>query len=180
MAFNVAGITLSSSAGTNFSIDNGGTPWLKVDSSGRLTREQIVAFQGHFGSQGNNVRTASAVMGSVNLNTGGAWNNSTGKFTCPVAGRYLAGMNGIANGLAQGNDTVGYGYFAIIKNGGAWAFSHWNTATHYSHVSLSAVVDCAIGDTISFAINLAPSPASSANGWYGGDRHGNFFCGLVK
>jgi len=179
MAINIAGIGLSSTAGATFSIDNGATPWLKVDASGRLSRQQSVYFQGHLTGQGSNYLAANVVMGAVNYNVGSAWNNSTGKFTCPIAGRYIIGCGGLAAGLANGFGAAN-GYFCIAKNGVNHAFSHWNSASYWQHVALSAVIDCVIGDTMSFAINTAPSPATGSNGWYGGDRHGNFFVGLIK
>lgn len=179
MPFNVNGLVLSAPTSTTFQIANGATNWLKVDASGRMNREVPIYFQGHLTGQTANYKTGTVVMGAVNYNVGGAWNNSTGLFTCPVAGRYLIGCGAIANGNANGLGAPN-GYFALIKNGTVPVFSHWNTASYWAHIALSAIVTCAAGDTLSFAINTAPSPASGPNGFYGGDRHGNYFIGLVK
>lgn len=179
MPFNVNGIVLSAPTSTTFQIANGATNWLKVDASGRMTREVPIYFQGHLTGQGSNYKAANAVMGAVNYNSGSAWNNSTGVFTCPVAGRYLIGCGAIAVGAAQGTGFA-HGYFALIKNGINQVFSHWNSGSVWPSVALSGVLTCAAGDTLSFAINTAPSPAAGTNGFYGGDRHGNFFIGLMK
>lgn len=181
MPINVGGITLSSSGGATFSIDNGATPWLKVDSSGRMTREQPVFYHGIFGGQGINYFTYPVKPATVRENRGGAWNASTGLFTCPVAGKYLVGMNGIAAGQGQGNG-ASHGYFAIMKNGGTYVYSHWSTGGYWGHVTESCIMDCALGDTISFSINTSPGPQASpqVNGWYAQGDHGNFFIGLMK
>jgi len=179
MPFDVNGLVLSAPTSTTFLIANGATNWMKVDASGRLTREVPIYFQGHLTGQGNNYKVANAVMGAVNYNSGSCWNNTTGVFTCPIAGRYLIGCGAIANGNANG---VGdkRGYFGLIRNGINHAFSHWDCNSYWPSVALSAIISCAAGDTLSFAINTAPSPASGPCGFYGGDRHGNYFIGLLR
>lgn len=182
MPFNVNGFTLSAPTSTTFQLANSSaTNWLKVDGSGRMTRELPVYFQAHLSGQGSNYFTYPVKPAAVNYNVGGAYNASTGLFTCPVAGRYIIGCSGIANGNANGYG-AGHGYFGIIKNGGLPVFSHWSCASHWPQTALSAVLTCAAGDTLAFAINTSPSPEASprVNGFYAGDRHGNFFIGLMK
>lgn len=172
MAINVNGITLSSSAGTALTMNNGATNWMTVNSNGIITRPQTPYMKGILSGQGSFYRANPVTFGSVQANVGNCWNNSTGIFLCPVAGTYLAGMGGIASGGLHGNGFT-YGYFYIMKNGGVHHFSHWNHASYWEYVSMSGLLYCAAGDTISFQIN------PTTGYWYAGGDHGNFYIGLM-
>jgi hypothetical protein len=108
----------------------------------------------------------------VLANVGNCWNNSTGLWTCPVAGTYLVGMGGIAAGSLH-SGLPSYGYIYIVKNGATYHFSHWNHTSYWEYVSMSGIVYCAAGDTINFQIN------AGTGYFYGGGDHGNFYIALV-
>lgn len=174
MPIDVNGITLSSAAGTALTMANGATNWMTVASNGIVTRPQIPYMKAILSGQGNFYRANPVTFGSVIANVGSCWNNSTGYFTCPRAGYYLAGMGGIAAGSNNGGNGFSYGYFYIMKNGSSVHFSHWNTATYWDYVNLSGIVSCAAGDTISFQIN------PTTGYFYGQGDHGNFYITLLR
>lgn len=172
MPIDINGKTLSSAAGTSLTMASGATTWMTVASNGVVTRPQIPYMKAILSGQGTFYRANPVVFGSVIANVGSCWNNTSGTFTCPRAGYYLAGMSGIASGGANGQGTAGY--FYIMKNGSSVHFSHWNTATYWDYVNLSAVVSCAAGDTIGFQIN------PTTGYFYGQGDHGNFFITLLR
>lgn len=113
-------------------------------------------------------------------------NGSTGVFTCPVAGFYALGYNGLhrgGSGIPAGANTYGYSGFA--KNGALAYFVHWNmSATNYWNTGgVSATFKCFAGDTLALFINRSPSP-ESPNGFshnYGmhPDWHHCVWCKMV-
>jgi len=171
MSIDINGITLSSS-GTSFNINSGAVNWLSVDSNGIMVQPKRPYMKATLSGQGVFYRANPVTFGNVIVNSGNCWNNSTGMFTCPVAGKYLTGMGGIASGNGNGQG-FSYGYCYIMKNNGTYHFSHWNFASYWEYVSLSGIVNCNAGDTISFNIN------PSYGHWYGNGDHGNFFIALL-
>jgi hypothetical protein len=92
-------------------------------------------------------------------------NTSNGVFTCPVAGLYAMGYNGIHNGgsgMPAGKNTYGYSCFA--KNGVMSYHVHWNQGgtpfTIWNTSGTCAVFSCAAGDTLALFVNRSPSPTS--------------------
>jgi len=113
---------------------------------------------------------------------------TNGGFTCPVAGLYAMGYNGIhrgGSGVPAGFNTYGYGGFA--KNGVLTYFVHWNSgaAPNYSWESggQSVLFNCAAGDYLALFINRAPSQvaADSQSQNYGlyPNAHHAVWCKLV-
>ena len=171
MPVNVNGISLSSN-GTALTMANGATNWMLVNSNGIISRPQTPIFQAILSGQGSFYTGNPVTFGSVQTNQGSCWNNSTGQFTCPVAGKYLVSMGAIGSGSANGVSS--FGYYYIFKNGSTYHFSHWNTATYWEYGGVTGVVDCAIGDTISYAIT-----GGGTNGVFGGGDHCNFSIALI-
>ena len=178
MPIDVNGVVLSST-GTILSTDNGATNWFSVDSNGIMKRPQTPYMRAQFSGQGSFYRSNSnpVTFGSVDENVGSCWNNSTGYWTCPVGGYYFAQIAGIASGAANG--VTSYGYFYIDKNSATYIFSHWNTASVWDYVNLSAIVQCAAGDTIRFRIQGGNGSTDSNNGFYGAGNHGCSSIGLI-
>lgn len=172
MAIDINGITLNSANGSALTVQSGATNWLTCDANGVMRNNSRPYLWARLQGQGVFYKANPVTFGGVVANVGNCWNNSTGAFTCPVAGRYLVGMGGIGSG--SGNGTLSYGYFYIMKNGGVYHFSHWNFVSFWEYVSLSGIVDCNAGDTIGFQIH--PSFSS----FYGEYDHGNFFITLLR
>jgi len=81
---------------------------------------------------------------TVRNNVGNHFNNSTGTFTCPVAGRYEILY------FTQTGYSVGYNWLAIFHNGGVFDSLHWNPDNNSGHYqnSMSAIINCAANDTL--------------------------------
>lgn len=87
-------------------------------------------------------------------------NASTGVYTCPVAGFYVMGYNGIhrgGSGIPAGYNT--YGYCAFCKNGVLFAWAHWNMSTtnQWNTGGISSLFSCAANDTLALFINRSPT-----------------------
>jgi hypothetical protein len=174
MAFNIAGYNLSNSSGIVF-----GGSTSKVDSAGRLISPTNPA------TWAAKIGTASAsrqypwVANNATMNIGTHWNTSTGVFTCPVAGLYYMAWSGICQGGASTVATTTLaGYVGVIKNGSLVTYSHWNTCNYWEGMNLETIVPCAVNDTLSFAINIAPAPVNGTSGAYG-DNHNSLCIWLI-
>ena len=172
MAINIDGKVLSST-GTILNLASGSSDWMSVNANGIMTQPQRPYMKAILSGQGTFYRASPVTFGSVAANVGNCWNNATGYFTCPIAGRYIVGMSGIAAGGAHGNGFT-YGYFDIVKNGSTYHYSHWNHASYWEYANLSGIVTCEAGDTISFTIR------NTTGYWYGTNGHGNFFIALLR
>ncbi len=161
MPIDVNGITLS--GGSTFAMNNGATPLMQINASGIITRPQTPYVRMQTVGQGTYFKGTHPIkFGSVDQQVGSNWNNTTGYWTCPVAGYYLVVMNFIgANANGQS-----YGYPNIYKNGAGYVYSHWNVSGPWDSVSLSAVISCAASDTISFGMTNIGN-----NGIYGEGNH---------
>ena len=61
---------------------------MRIDSAGRVTMPYQPAFMAHAGSQQTSSSAEKVIFGTVLLNNGGGYNNSTYRFTASVAGIY--------------------------------------------------------------------------------------------
>ena len=115
-------------------------------------------------------------------------NLSNGVFTCPVAGLYAMGYNGIHNGgsgLPAGYNT--YGYSGFMKNGALAHWVHWNQGpagnTGWHTGGTSALFSCQAGDTLALSVNRPPAGAGpdviSQNYGLYPNAHGAVWCKLV-
>jgi hypothetical protein len=109
-----------------------------------------------------------------------------GVFTCPVAGLYAMGYNGIhrgGSGIPAGYNTYGYGAFA--KNGAMSYWIHWNQGpnTYWNTGGCSALFSCQAGDWLALFINQAPvdhgPDVYSQNYGLYPDQHHCVWCKLV-
>ena len=173
MGFDIAGaagsFTLTSPSGTTLSLDGTVANVVTVNASGILTRTQTPIMMGAISGQGTPYNGGGGALRVVAVtNFGGCWNNATGLWTCPVAGDYMVTMGGIAS--------AGSGYPRIRKNGADVNYTHWNSGGNWHYCTLSAILRCAAGDTIHFAI-ASPNPATA--GFYGNGGHGMYSIALM-
>lgn len=68
------------------------------------------------------------------------YNSSTGLFTAPIAGKYFVSGHVITS-------TPGSAYLYLYKNGVMQSHSHLNMTGTWGHITVTGIVDCAIGDT---------------------------------
>ena len=109
---------------------------------------------------------------STTFNAGNVWTGNT-TFTCPVVGAYYTSWGGICIGTDSTTATTTYyGYGGLVKNGVLQGFFHWNVNDYWDTVNYNRIVICAAGDTLSWAINVAPSPVGIAGyGGYGNNHN---------
>jgi hypothetical protein len=127
-----------------------GTEQMRIDSSGRLTTPNQPAFSGQkvntFVTGGTQTKIT---LDSIAFNTGSNYSTGTGRFTAPVAGKYVVMMNMRKVGSPEPN-----GYFGCNtkKNGSDAAIFTYNDASGYGDDSTWAhmVVDCAVNDYFEF------------------------------
>jgi hypothetical protein len=173
MGFDVGGSTITAS-GTGINLNT-----LNFDGNGYMAVGALPGYSGYKDVTGEDVGYSTGSGWKVNIaRWSSGLNTSTGVFTCPVAGLYAVGFNGIANGGSNvGTNT--YGYAAFAKNGALSYWIHWNLATTnaWNQSGGSSVFSCAANDLLTFHINQSPAPvagasASGANyGWYPHEHH---------
>jgi hypothetical protein len=98
-------------------------------------------------------------VNSVNLNIGSPWSTSTFRFTAPVAGIYYISFSGITG---DGTITGGAAYYAVIINGVNTYFTYRDSNSLWTLHHSEVMINLAAGDTVAWAMNFAPGPASAA------------------
>ena len=90
----------------------------------------------------------------INVNIGSHWNNSTGVFTCPIAGRYYASWNN--NGHTSANYIGSYLVHNTTTKAICWIQqSSTQSADHYYSIVVNAIVNAAANDTIWFGYHTS-------------------------
>jgi len=157
-AATIAGIT-SSADGTA----------MTIDSSERIVMPSQPMFSGHtvnnvssggslaeassyvYNAAGQTSGTIRAItFGKILTNIGSHWNNTTGQFTCPIAGRYLAYWNNNYHGMGSWPNSyimhsVSGGTTSVVAN--SWQ-SHTQVSSNYSNMVSFAIVECAANDKL--------------------------------
>ena len=133
---------------------------IKADANGRVTMPNQPSFMA-YGSW--NYQASTYIwqgFATVDHNIGSHWNNSIGRFTAPVAGRYM--IYATAHHSAVGS----YHLWAFLKNGslggGNWVQSYDANGGNDT-TSKTQVWNLAAGDYLEVASN-----ATYANGYLGG------------
>jgi hypothetical protein len=179
MGIDIAGITIVKNAGSGITLNTS----LVFNSSGQGTANAIPGYTGW--KAGGNYWSAPSGWETNVVNWQSGLNLANGIFTCPVAGYYALGYNGLhrgASNLPAGYNTYGYSCFG--KNGAASYFVHWNIGTqlYWNTGGTSALFSCAAGDTLALFINRAPSPINpdyiDGYGLYPNEHHA-IWCKLV-
>lgn len=179
------GLTWAASAATAGITSSADGTAMTIDSSERI----VMPFQPMFfgvtinAVSGGSIATASSVIynaagdttgniqgvtfAKVWINIGSCWSNTTGQFTCPVAGRYLAFFN---NNYHQ-NSNWPNSYIVHSVNGGsetvvanAWQ-SNSESAEQYSNLISVAVVNAAANDKIWPAYRSDYNAPSTTTTW---------------
>jgi hypothetical protein len=113
---------------------------VRIDNTtGAVTKPYHPSFTG-WRTAGNVSNTNVVLHNNIITNVGSYYNASTGRFTCPVAGKYLV----ICDGHAENSNPHEH---AIYKNGSAVCYAYENGAT-YGRATQSAILDCAANDYI--------------------------------
>lgn len=181
MGIDIAGATISTS-GSGISLNS----TLLFNSSGYGA---VANTPGYSGYQASGTfyyaGTSGWLINTANWSSG--LNTSTGVFTCPIAGYYAMGYNGIHNG-GSSIPSVGFntfGYSAFAKNGAISYWIHWNLSANnaWETTGTSAAFSCAAGDTLALFVNRSPSPLNADTQTYNTgmypDNHHAVWCKLI-
>jgi hypothetical protein len=181
MGLDIAGATIVKNASAGVSLNS-----LVFNSVGQGSSRSIPGYSGY--KSGGSTYYGAPTGWEINAaNWQSGINLSNGVFTCPVAGWYALGYNGIhkgGSGLPAGYSTFGYSGF--MKNGALSYWVHWNQGSASDAVwntgGASAVFLCAAGDTLALSLNRAPAGTSDAvsqnYGMYP-DAHHAVWCKLI-
>lgn len=133
---------------------------MKIDSAGRVTMPNQPSFMVYGGFSYQASTYIWQGFGTVDHNIGGHWNNSIGRFTAPVAGKYMI------YATAHHSTVSTYHLWAFLKNGslggGNWVQSY-DTSGGAATTSKQQVWNLAAGDYLEVASN-----ATYANAYLGG------------
>jgi len=117
----------------------GGAEIIRIDSSGYVTKPYQVAFLAYGGS---GTAANPTIFTTTSINIGNAYNTSNGRFTAPIAGRYL-----ISTMIHSGNGVGGTADFRLQKNGGTIeGGGACRSVSYYAQATGVVVVQLAAGD----------------------------------
>ena len=114
---------------------------MQIDSSGRVTKPLTPSFAAS--RTGGNVGNGNTIVfNSVKFNVGGHYNNTNGRFTAPVAGRYQFSVGCMAYG-GSGDFQV-----RIQKNGSNYFNNNGSGRGHstFEPYGFTVLMDMAVGD----------------------------------
>ena len=152
---NTTGVATISNGYAGAAIDS-----LNIDLAGRITTPNQPSFMAYGGWSYAASTYIWKGFATVDHNIGSHWNNSTGRFTAPIAGRYMIYATN------HHSTTTSYHLWAFLKNGslggGNWVQSY-NTGGGYNTTSKQQVFNLVAGDYLEVASN-----ATYPNGYTGG------------
>jgi hypothetical protein len=151
---------VGSSANTPLNLITNNVSRMTIDTSGRVT----MPYQPSFMAYGSWNYQASTYIwqgfATVDHNIGSHWNNNIGRFTAPIAGRYMIYATAHHSAIST------YHLWAFLKNGGLgggnWVQSY-DANSGSATTSKQQVFNLAAGDYLEVASN-----ATYANGYTGG------------
>jgi len=139
----------------------GTTDAIEIDSSGRvLTPARPIFSATTYSADGSVHEAITAIQwGNVLVNQGGAFNNTTGIWTCPVDGIYSVHIN-LNRKSTTTNWMSAYIYQNTTVRGQSW--SRNNTDFEYDNAVVSLFLNCSANDEIVCGYNDSYSgPATS-------------------
>ena len=150
----VSGIT-SSADGTAMTIDSSerivmpSQPMFYANSINAVSGGSLLSGQtGYYDSSGTATDYCSMSFGKIWIDIGSHWNNSTGQFTCPIAGRYLAFWN---NNYHANNNWPHSHIMHSVNGGSTYAVAmSWlsDYGSEYTAIPVIAIVNAAASDKI--------------------------------
>lgn len=141
------------------------TTGLEIDNSGHVTKPNQPMF-GAYNYSGTTTAIAGykpMLWGNVHTNVGNHFNNSTGKFTFPVSGKYVVFCN-INYKAADANWSGLYMLYNTSVQMVSWSMN--TVATQHDNVIISSLVSASANDTLAFCWHnsyTAPDTNSSYN-----------------
>ncbi len=148
---------VGTNADASFSIkQNGGSDFLKIDSSGRLTLLNQPTFYANI-SSGYSIssgQTSALIFNNVVFNVGNHYNSSTNTFTAPIAGRYMFLTSVGGTGGMPANSYFG---IAFRVNGSTQNAQWQNSASGYQVQKHSQIFNLSAGDTVTVWCEVASS-----------------------
>jgi hypothetical protein len=151
-----------------------GTAALTIDTSGRVLRSNVPAFDAVLttttGSSQFLTANTEIVFNSVNLNDGSHFNTTTGRFTAPIAGKYMFCIFGMASSTAAWYDIRVNGALRTFKHS---TYSTQSVAGEWAQSCENTIISLSLGDYVSVFTG------GTTGGIYGGGNNHNGFCGYL-
>ena len=146
---------LAGAVGNNFVVHAGDVERMRIDSSGRVTMPYQPSAVVHWASNQYVAHTGGNpfVFTHTHTNIGSHYNTSNGRFTCPVAGRYLVTFYTLSS-----SNSDAY-YLEIRKNNGIIHYSYQYTRSGH----IAAIVNCNANDYLTIGSNASISFYHGAN-----------------
>ena len=170
------GLILGEDTGASYIVQRGDKPFqihtnnlnrLKVDGSGRVTKPYQPSF---LVTSPSGLSMSSQIMKNhsvIEHNTGGHFNNTTGYFTAPVAGKYLINVGVL---ISSGTGRL---EFVVEKNASSTQGINGNgTGTTYDGPTISAIFNLSANDTVRVRL-ISGTPHS------GGNHPNTYFSGYL-
>jgi len=141
---------------------------LHLHTAGAVTKPKQPSASAYFsstdaGGNGGKISNDYGIASSTRWNIGSHYSTSTGKFTCPVAGKYAVVFS---SNISLSNLSVGENYAIRTRKNGGDAQINYDTIynTNWQHLGFTNILDCAANDYIQLFFS------SSGNKTFGVDN----------